>query len=126
MNMRGQIDNARLARIDPHKTYDEMMEVADRYVEANYIADMADAAAEHAYDRAFLALKDEPGSVERKKAQARLNTTYQDALKAAIEARKHALKGKLEWQAVTTKLEFQRTLETSLRAQAQHIDKERG
>lgn len=112
--------------IDPHKVYDEMSEAAERYAETQYVADMADKAAENAFDKAFLALRDEPGSIDRKKAQARASQQHQDALSAAIAAKREALKAKLSWQALVTKLEFVRTLETSLRAQAQYISHQRG
>lgn len=112
--------------LDPHLIYDEMSEAADRYAETQYIADLAEKAAEKAFDDAFLALRDEPGSIDRKKSQARASKSHQDALDAFLKAKREALRCKLAWQALTTKLEFVRTLETSLRAQAQHIDRSRG
>lgn len=112
--------------IDPHKVYDEMIEASERYAETQYIADMAEKAAENAFDKAFLALRDEPGSIDRKKAQARASAQHQTALDAFLGAKREALKRKLEWQALVTKLEFVRTLETSLRAQAQYVGHQRG
>lgn len=112
--------------LDPHLIYDEMTEAADRYAETQYISDLAEKVAEKAFDDAFLALRDEPGSIDRKKAQARASQQHQDALSAAIAAKREALKAKLSWQALVTKLEFVRTLETSLRAQAQYISHQRG
>lgn len=115
-----------LDRIDPQKVYDEMVEVASRYAEAQYVADLAEAAAELVFDRKYLALRDEKCSVETKKATARSDPAYQEALAASIGAAKEALKSKLEWQAVTTRLDFQRTLETTLRAEATYINRSRG
>lgn len=113
-------------RIDPEKVYDEMNEAAEDYSASQHIADLAEAAADFAFDRAFLALRDQPGSVERKKSDARSCPEHQVALRAYIDAKRVALKDKLHWTAILTRLEFIRTLETSLRAQAQHINRERG
>lgn len=114
-----------LDRIDPQKVYDEMIECANRYAEAQYIADLADVAQENTFDKCYLALKEEKVSVETKKSMARSNPLHQEALKAYYGAAKEALKSKLEWQAMTTRLDFQRTLETTLRAEAQYINKAR-
>lgn len=113
----------RFDKIDPEKIYDEMVEVGERYAEAQYLADMTEAATEKAFDETFV---DAEGSVEQRKALARLSKMHQDANRAWIAAKKIAHMAKLEWAAVTTKLEFQRTLETSLREQARNIDKSRG
>lgn len=106
-------------RIDPIKIYDEMTEAAERYANSQRVADLCEAAAEYAFDTVFLSIGD--GSVDKRKAQARSSVRHQEALKAYIDARKVALRDKLEWTALVTKLDFVRTLETSLRAQVQHI-----
>lgn len=115
-----------LRHLDPAAIYDEMYEIADQYAQANYVAELAEHAADHAFDKAMLSLRSEPGTLEMKRSEARASPEVQSAYKALAEAKRAALRMKLEWQAVTTRLEFVRTQETSLRAQAQFIDKARG
>jgi hypothetical protein len=114
-----------LSKIDPSKIYEDMSTAADEYAHTAYVAELAEHAADHEFDLAMLRLRAEPGSLEMKRAEARSDPLVQKAYRALAEAKRAALRMKLEWQALTTKLEFVRTYETSLRAQAQFIDKAR-
>ena len=112
-----------LSKLNPEAIYDEMSSVADQYAHANYVAELAEHAADNEFDKAMLALRADPGSLEMKRAEARSSPDVQRAYKALAEAKRGALRMKLEWQALTTRLEFVRTMETSLRAQAQYVNK---
>jgi hypothetical protein len=118
--------NREIGRVDPDEIYAEMTAAADQYASDAYVADLAEIAADNAIDRAMLALRDGPGPLEMKRAEARSSRDAQEAAQALAGAKKTALASKLRWQALTTKLDFLRSLESSLRAQAVHVDRMRG
>ena len=118
--------NREIGRVDPDEIYAEMTAAADQYASDAYVADLAEIAADNAIDRAMLALRDGPGPLEMKRAEARSSKDALEAAEALAGAKRTALASKLRWQALVTKLDFLRSLESSLRAQAVHVDRMRG
>lgn len=107
--------------IDPTEVYRQLEKAADEYANAERAALLAENMADTVYDSVFKALPPDAGAMELRKVTARSSELCKKARIDAIESRAKALKAKLKWQALMVKMDFLRTLETSLREQARRL-----